>query len=76
MLLLDIPTIVQHGCDWSISRAFGSKWMQKEAVPQGSNYAVGLVNLIFQMNEHETYERDPSLKEKFHRARWLDDGVS
>ena len=76
MDLIDLPMLLNHGFRWSLCRAFGRKWKQVEAVPQGINYGVGLVNLTAQRDEHRAYERDPGLKEKFVRARRIDDSLA
>ena len=76
MNLIDLPMVIDHGFRWSICRAFGRKWKQVEAVPQGINYGVGMVNLSAQRREHYAYLADPGLKERFVRARLIDDSVA
>ncbi len=76
MMLWDIVTIVQHGFDWALCMAFGRKWHQCNAIPQGINYGVGITNLDMRGVEHEEYEGHPECAELFDRARWLDDGLT
>ncbi len=75
MLVWDVLPVILHGLKWCVVRAFRTKYFQVEGAPQGNNFIVGLMTLFGNFFEHTWYQSNPQMRQRFARARWLDDVV-